>query len=288
MAFAVVTAAAVVTSASIAFTVAPSPATLGFFRLLGILFVEHSDHDGGRTTSLLDLEEGVVVVLAIFALSAEIEVFADRALVAYAKDRVHFAAVTRDALVDSRPGDLSFDLGVGFLSSKSVFFHNLVENDARLLIELVLDEALEGLPRHAALATLVSLLALLGFRLLELDLLLNHGDGVTLLFNQEALRDFDGGLFESGGFDALLFHDDVELDFLGGAECEGVGHVEVAVVFHVNGFVVGVQVLDLEVARLAGLADHETDSVVELLERRNGRDALDSNVVTGGEAELDI
>jgi len=53
-----------------------------FLRGSGVLLVEHGNHDIRGTSGHADLEEGMLVAETLFASSAEVEIFADTALVA--------------------------------------------------------------------------------------------------------------------------------------------------------------------------------------------------------------
>lgn len=67
--------------------------------LLWSIFVKHGDHDIGSTASLSDLEEGMFVAKALFTNAAEVEIFANAALVTDAHDWVDVAAITCDSEV---------------------------------------------------------------------------------------------------------------------------------------------------------------------------------------------
>ena len=62
-------------------------------------FIENGNHDSRCTTSLLDLQEGMIVVKFFFAVCTVVEVFADSALVTDSNDRRLAATIARNTNV---------------------------------------------------------------------------------------------------------------------------------------------------------------------------------------------
>jgi hypothetical protein len=100
---------------------------------------------------VLDLQEGVIVRLGLFAIGTVIEVLANTTFVPGADDWEHSATITLTFLVD----DLSiFDIGILF------FFGILGEHLTGLFLELFLDELLENLFGHSVFLALLGAFSL--------------------------------------------------------------------------------------------------------------------------------
>ena len=184
------------------------------FLVLGFSWVfitKHGDHNVGSSAWLANLEEGVLVVETLLASGAVVEVLADAALEAKTTDWAFLAAITGDALVDS------VKVLSGLLDSGQVIgLKQLLEDISGLLLKLVVDKVLEGLPRDA-LDLLLLALFLAGGGLRLLVLLLLH----LLVFVEDALLGsrLTGGLHSEG-------------KFFGVAHGDGEGQFEVIVVFN--------------------------------------------------------
>jgi len=120
--------------------------------LLAFKLRQDSNHDIWVLGWLLDLEERMAVGQALFAATAEIEVFANGALVANTDDRADITSIASDILVDDLAVASSFVtlhlLVSGRLISSVVLTKDLLEDLLGLGLQLHLDEGLERLAVH--------------------------------------------------------------------------------------------------------------------------------------------
>jgi hypothetical protein len=144
--------------------------------LFAFNFRQDGDHDVWVLRLLLDLEEGVAVRQALFAVAAEIEVLADGALVADTDDRVDIAAIASDVLVDDLAVASSIFTLHLLVSAKLVsnvaLTEDLLEDLLGLVLQLHLDEGLESLAVHVV-STLTATFALAAWKRFLLSYLLD-------------------------------------------------------------------------------------------------------------------
>ena len=178
---------------------------------LGVLLVEHGDHDVGGTSVLANLEEGVLVAETLLTLSTVVEVLADTALVAETLDRADTTAITSDILMDD------FGLFRSLLSSGQLFtLEKLLEDLLGLLGELIVDEILKSFAGKTLVLLLFLVLLLVACSRLILHLLV----GV-------------GGSREGADFGRLqALRLDAEGKFVFVAQCNSEGKIEVVVVLN--------------------------------------------------------
>ena len=127
---------------------------------------QNSDHHVGNVVWVSDLEERMLVSKALFTVGAEVEVFADSALVTDSNDWAHFAPIAGNLLVNYE--GLARDLFGLFLQWKTFndwSLQDLFEDILRLALKFLLDEVLEGFAVHT-LVTGSLLLALFADSLL--------------------------------------------------------------------------------------------------------------------------
>ena len=127
---------------------------------------QNSDHHVGNVVWVSDLEERMLVSTALFTVGAEVEVFADSALVTDSNDWAHFAPIAGNFLVNYK--GLARDLFGLFLQWKTFndwSLQDLLEDILRLALKFLLDEVLEGFAVHT-LVTGSLLLALFADSLL--------------------------------------------------------------------------------------------------------------------------
>lgn len=131
-----------------------------FLSRLGLLLVKHSDHDIRGATRLGDLQHRVLLLETILALSAQVVVLANSALVADANDRSDAASIAGDVLMDGL-GLFSGHVGGRELFGLKQFFKRALS----LLLKLLVDQIFESLARDT-LNLVLLLLTLLSRKLL--------------------------------------------------------------------------------------------------------------------------
>lgn len=172
---AVVTVVTVMTAVRVSVAL-PTVVGFAFHRMVGAC---HETKDIRHILSRLhNLQEGMIVLLLFFAGLAEIEVRADRALVANTSDWVGTAAVALDAKVL----DLGTRLGViGLLSEVLVY-------DRGDTLDLVHDDALNGLLVRVTTLMVVTVVALVAMLLgLRLAVAVLSTDSIGILCSTLAL-----------------------------------------------------------------------------------------------------
>ena len=124
--------------------------TLSLLLILGLIIVSDDNHSIRGTTRSPNLEHSVFITLALFTRSTQVEVLLDGGLVADATDGLFVgAAIAVDALMDN----------LSLLSShinicEVIRLKELLENFLGLLLELLVDEVLNGLSGNAKLFNL--------------------------------------------------------------------------------------------------------------------------------------
>ena len=221
--------------------------------LLGLLLIDHSDHDIGGTTRLSDLQEGVLVAETLLTLRAVVKVLADGALVADALDRGDLAAVTGDVLMDS------LSLLVVHLRSREIIGRSeqLHEHVLCLLVKLVINKVFKGLARHA-FATLATALATAWCTVLHLLIVL-HQRGLAL------------GLRRNWGLSTSAL--DLEDEFHGVALSDGEGQLKI------------VTILDNDPA--VSIVVTQMDTLVNTMFGSEGLGLLHEGIEVRGEHALD-
>lgn len=123
---------------------------LSLLLILGLILVSDDNHSIRGTSRSPNLEHSVFISLALFTRSTQVEVLLDRGLIADATDGLLVrAAIAVDALMDN----LSlFSSHINI--SEVIRLNKLIENFFGLLLELLVDEVLNGLSRNAELLNL--------------------------------------------------------------------------------------------------------------------------------------